>query len=71
MKSWLTTTPPLPDDMREAAQATGKDRYDGVVEALMRRLAKGGTLAKEVSKDKGVKRKRLLRHAAKRVNKKA
>ncbi|WP_299507601.1 CopG family transcriptional regulator [uncultured Roseobacter sp.] len=48
---WLTTTPPLPIDMREAAQASGKERYDGFVEALGRRLAKGRTLTKEVSED--------------------
>lgn len=51
VKFWLTTTPPLPDEMREAAQASGKERYDGFVEALGRRLAKGKTLTKEVSED--------------------
>jgi len=51
IKFWLTTTPPLPDEMREAAQSSGKERYDGFVEALGRRLAKGKTLTKEVSED--------------------
>ena len=51
VKFWLTTTPPLPEEMREAAQASGKERYEGFVEALGRRLAKGKTLAKEVSED--------------------
>lgn len=51
VKFWLTTTPSLPDEMREAAQALGKERYDGFVEALGRRLAKGKTLAKEISED--------------------
>ncbi|WP_227268118.1 ribbon-helix-helix domain-containing protein [Roseobacter weihaiensis] len=51
VKFWLTTTPPLPEDMREAAQATGKDRYGGFVETLGRRLAKGRTLTKEVLED--------------------
>lgn len=51
VKFWLSTTPPLPDTMREAAQATGRERYEGFVETLARRLAKGGTLAKEVSED--------------------
>lgn len=51
VKFWLTTTPPLPDTMRDAAQAKGRERYEGFVEALGRRLAKGGTLAKEVSVD--------------------
>ena len=51
VKFWLTTTPPLLDAMREAAQAKGRERYDGFVEALGRRLAKGSTLTKEVSED--------------------
>lgn len=51
IKFWLTTTPPVPDAMRKAAQASGKERYEGFVETLGRRLAKGRTLAKEVSED--------------------
>ena len=51
VKFWLTTTPPLPDTMREAAQAKGRERYDGFVDALGRRLAKGTTLTKEISED--------------------
>ncbi|MEM7667383.1 MAG: CopG family transcriptional regulator [Pseudomonadota bacterium] len=51
VKFWLSTTPPLPDDMREAAQASGKERYGGFVETLGRRLTKGRTLTKEVSED--------------------
>jgi predicted transcriptional regulator len=52
VKFWLSTTPPLPEDMREAAQVSGKERYDGFVDALARRLAKGKTLTKEVSEDR-------------------
>ena len=51
VKFWLTTTPPLPDAMRDAAQAKGRERYEGFVEALGRRLAKGSTLTKEVSEE--------------------
>lgn len=51
IKFWLTNTPPLPDDMRETAKASGKERYDGFVEVLARRLAKGRTLTKEISED--------------------
>ncbi|AEQ53580.1 CopG family transcriptional regulator [Pelagibacterium halotolerans] len=51
VRFWLTTTPPLPDTKREAAQAKGRERYEGFVETLGRRLAKGSTLAKEVSED--------------------
>ncbi len=52
VKFWLTTTPPLPDEMREAAQVSGKERYGGFLETLGRRLAKGRTLTKEVSEDR-------------------
>lgn len=52
VKFWLTTTPPLPDAVRDAAQASGKERYNGFVDALGRRLAKGKTLTKEVSEDR-------------------
>lgn len=55
VRFWLTTTPPLPDTMREAAQAKGRERYDGFIETLGRRLAKGNTLTKEISEDFGSK----------------
>src|SRR5579863_7181565 len=51
VRFWLTSTPPLPDAAQSAAQAKGKERYDGFVEALGRRVAKGRTLADEVSRD--------------------
>ena len=51
VRFWLTTTLPPPETMREAAQAKGRGRYEGFVETLGRRLAKGNTLAKEVSED--------------------
>ena len=38
---WLTITPPLPNDAQAAAQAKGRDRFEGFVEALGRRLQKG------------------------------
>jgi hypothetical protein len=41
----------LPDTAQAAAQAKGRERYDGFVEALGRRLARGRTLADEVSRD--------------------
>jgi predicted transcriptional regulator len=51
VRFWLTSTPPLPDAARPAAQAKGRERYEGFVEALGRRLAKGQTLAQEISQD--------------------
>lgn len=51
VRFWLTATPPLPDAAQPAAQAKGRERYEGYVEALGRRLAKGRTLASELSHD--------------------
>ena len=49
VRFWLTSTPPLPDTAQAAAQSKGRERYEGFVEALGRRLARGGSLADEVS----------------------
>ena len=51
VRFWLTATPPLPDTAQNAAQTKGRERYEGFVEALGRRLAKGQTLAQEISHD--------------------
>ena len=51
VRFWLTATPPLPDTVQPAAQAKGRERYEGYVEALGRRLARGRTLADEISQD--------------------
>jgi hypothetical protein len=51
VRFWLTSTPPLPDTALTAAQTKGRERYQGFVEALGRRLAKGRTLADEVVAD--------------------
>lgn len=38
VRFWLSANPPLPDSAHSAAQAQGKERYEGFVEALARRL---------------------------------
>lgn len=38
VRFWLTANPPLPDSAKASAQAQGKERYDGFVQALVRRL---------------------------------
>jgi len=55
VRFWLTVTPPLPDSAQAAAQAMGRERYEGFVEALGRRLAKGQSLAQEISQDVNLK----------------
>jgi hypothetical protein len=51
VRFWLTANPPLPDTAQPAAQAKGRERYESFVEALGRRLARGQTLAQEISLD--------------------
>jgi len=51
VRFWLTVAPPLPDTAQQAAQAKGRERYEAFVEALGRRLAKGQTLAQEISSE--------------------
>ena len=51
VRFWLNSTPPLPDTTQAAAQAKGRERYEGFVEALGRRLARGRTLADELTRD--------------------
>jgi len=51
VRFWLTSTPALPDAGLAAAQIKGRERYDGFVEALGRRIARGRKLAEEISQD--------------------
>ena len=51
VRFWLTATSPVPEAALPAAQAKGRERYEGFVEALARRLAKGQSLAQEISVD--------------------
>ncbi|HTV66961.1 MAG TPA: CopG family transcriptional regulator [Rhizobiaceae bacterium] len=51
VRVWLTSTPALPDAVFAAAQTKGRERYNGFVEALGRRLARGRKLADEISHD--------------------
>lgn len=51
VRFWLTITPPLPEDGQASAQAKGRERYEGFIEALGRRLNQGRTLMDEIPKD--------------------
>lgn len=48
IRAWLTATPPLPESGQTAAQAKGRERYEGFVDALGRRMASGRSFAREV-----------------------
>jgi len=51
IRFWLTHTPPLPDTAQAAAQAKGRERYEGFVEALGRRVARGKSLLDEITRE--------------------
>jgi hypothetical protein len=51
IRHWLTATPPMPPDQQAAARAKGRDRYEGFVEALVRRMDSATRLSLEVSRD--------------------
>ena len=51
IRFWLTITPPLPSDAQATAQAKGRERYEGFIEALGRRMNQGRTLRDEIPMD--------------------
>jgi AcrR family transcriptional regulator len=51
VRFWLTVTPPLPPEAQAAAQVKGRERYEGFIEALGRRLNQGRTLSDEIPRD--------------------
>jgi hypothetical protein len=53
VRFWLTSTPPLSDAAQPAARAKGRERYQGFVEALGRRLARGRKLVDEITREVG------------------
>ena len=48
VRFWLTANPPLPNAAMAAAQAQGKERYAGFVEALARKIETGSDFAAEL-----------------------
>lgn len=51
IRFWLTITPPLPEDAKSSAQIKGRERFEGFVETLGRRLQKGQSFLKEIPDD--------------------
>lgn len=50
VRFWLTANPQIPESARAEAQAQGKERYEGFVEALTRKLEGGTRLSGDVSR---------------------
>ncbi len=53
VRFWLTANPALPDAARAAAQAQGKERFEGFVEALARKMEFGPKLTEAVGRSDG------------------
>lgn len=51
VRFWLALTPPLPPDAQSAAQIKGRERYEGFVETLGKRLQKGQSFLREIPDD--------------------
>lgn len=51
VRFWLTVTPPLPSDAHDAAQVKGRERFDGFIDTLGRRLQAGESFLSEISED--------------------
>ncbi|WP_353848759.1 CopG family transcriptional regulator [Brevundimonas sp.] len=49
IRFWLAATPPLPESAQAAARAKGRERYEGFVQVLGRRLAQGRGFVREVA----------------------
>lgn len=50
VRFWLTANPALPDAARSAAQAQGKERFEGFIEALARKMEFGPKLTETVGR---------------------
>lgn len=48
VRFWLNANPPMPDAVLAAAQAQGKQRYEGFVQALARKLETGVRFPSEI-----------------------
>ena len=51
VRFWLTITPPIAPEQQAAAQAKGRERFDGFVEALGKRVQKGRWFVEDIPSD--------------------
>jgi predicted transcriptional regulator len=51
VRFWLTVTPPIPPEDQASAQAKGRERFEGFVDALGKRVQQGRGFLDEVSRD--------------------
>jgi len=53
VRFWLTVTPPVPTEEHAAAQAKGRERFDGFVTTLGKQLQSGRSFLREIPEDVG------------------
>jgi predicted transcriptional regulator len=51
VRFWLSVTPPLTGEAHAAAQAKGRERYEGFIETIGRRLQQGQSFLREIPED--------------------
>ncbi len=51
VRFWLSVTPPLSGEANSAAQAKGRERYEGFIETIGRRLQQGQSFLREIPDD--------------------
>ena len=51
VRFWLSASPPIPAAQQGAAKAQGASRYQGFIETLGRRLQRGDSLVREISRE--------------------
>ena len=51
VRFWLIVTPPLPPEGQNAAQTKGRERFEGFIETLGRRLQSGESFLAEIPND--------------------
>lgn len=51
VRYWLTFTPVLPDGVHASGRAKGRERFEGFMQTLGKRLATGDRFLKELSRD--------------------
>ena len=51
VRFWLSASPPIPAAQQDAAKAQGASRYQGFIETLGRRLQRGDSLVREISRE--------------------
>lgn len=51
VRFWLTVTPPIPSEDQAIAQAKGRERFEGFVQTLGRRVQKGKSFLDELPED--------------------